>query len=470
MVLLLVTPPSEALTCANAQTAAGQQTGPFSAGVMSRVNSVFQTELRTCNYTYTLPRVTLTSIKGEAKFAADLYTKASACCSGNNSCAASLTDPQTNASRTALASLPAEATGVRDAGEKTAQTLTLELEILQSVAAACIVRSKACAERARELHKIMVADPLCQNDPTCKGSLTQVQQTANRCTQLLPTGVVALMNGIKSNLDLAQASVEATTAEDPEVEDQAADKPSTRQAMLSSALMTGLSTFAQMMSAPNEDNGYDDSDPPMDCASNPAIAGCSEPESDSWNTGSNFSGVSGDRSGASGFNPTDMDLSNADTGEQSLNPAAAARGGASNAGIPNGGGGFGGGGGGAPAALGPASAPSGPGAGPGSAIARDMMKGERGGGGYSQSPGMNGAVNTEGGGFSGYGRGAEAGSKMDLSQFLPGGAKDPARAMAGLAKPTLSRQVNNAGVNIWNRISDHIRTRCSQGLLRDCVP
>jgi hypothetical protein len=88
------------------------------------------------------------------------------------------------------------------------------------------------------------------------------------------------------------------------------------------------------------------------------------------------------------------------------------------------------------------------------AMAANMnMKNGESGGGYSYGQG-------------GYGQ-EEPG--LDLSQFLPGGKQDPTRKIAGIAE-SVNFQIQSKDVNIWSRISERIKARCSQGLLRDCIP
>jgi hypothetical protein len=140
---------------------------------------------------------------------------------------------------------------------------------------------------------------------------------------------------------------------------------------------------------------------------------------------------------------------------------------AGNSAIPNGGGQMpqGAGGGGAAAA----GATTG-GFGVASKAATDIMHGMMGGGGYAATnAGMQLQNGANGGGFSGYGQQGAAPFKpgMDLRQFLPGGKSDPTRKIAGGAA---SFQIQPQTVNIWSRISERFRARCTQGLLRDCNP
>lgn len=98
----------------------------------------------------------------------------------------------------------------------------------------------------------------------------------------------------------------------------------------------------------------------------------------------------------------------------------------------------------------------------------DVLHGLSGGSSLSaQAQAMNTSTGGSGG-WSGYekgGSGAEA--PVDWSQWLPGG-KNAARQLAGGNARIV--QIQSKEVNIWSRISDHIRARCNQGLLRDCIP
>lgn len=81
--------------------------------------------------------------------------------------------------------------------------------------------------------------------------------------------------------------------------------------------------------------------------------------------------------------------------------------------------------------------------------------------------------NGEAGGGYTYGQGNPYGhddAGLDLSQFLPGGKQDPTRKLAGMASGGGNFQIQSKEVNIWSRISERIKARCSQGLLRDCIP
>lgn len=232
-----------------------------------------------------------------------------------------------------------------------------------------------------------------------------------------------------------------------------------------------LGALSQMMNQPKEEKEPFQS---QTCEENPNLAGCdicktnpslpqclakenweklgkstTSGEEDSPSESSFNVGGSGSDFGAQGVNPSDRQPSPPVT----VTPVA------------NGGGGFVGGGGGG-AQMG---AQGGGGGGVAGRSNTDIMRGERGGGGGGMAA-LNSGMQLQsgsGGGFGGYGKGA-AGQQMDLSQFLPGGAKDPTRRIAG--QNAESVQINSREVNIWNRISERFRARCVAGRLKDCVP
>ena len=205
------------------------------------------------------------------------------------------------------------------------------------------------------------------------------------------------------------------------------------------------------------------------CESNPNLAGCpvKAPESDSWNKKqpeSEFKEVAkADAAGGENFNTgggegTQPAGYTGNGGEQKFGTPA------TNTVVANGGGQMPGGGSGAPAAGGGAA-----GGALAQKVATDIMHGMQGGGGYSaMNAGMQMQNGAAGGGFSGYGAQGGDGYKagmVDLRQFLPGGKNDPTRKLAGGAA---TFQIQPQTVNIWSRISERFRARCTQGLLRDC--
>ena len=209
-----------------------------------------------------------------------------------------------------------------------------------------------------------------------------------------------------------------------------------------------------------------------DCQRTPTLAGCKPPgtEAQSWNKDKGEAGFNDEGNGKTA---DDFNVGNTNPGPSVPTEPGERQFGqpASVSAVPNGGGGMPGGGGGGAASLGGGATTGGFGI--PNASKTNVLQGERGGGGYSQTlaamKDMQGGQG--GGGFSGYGGGNGSGIErgMDLRQFLPGGAKDPARKLAGTASPQ-NMQIQSATTNIWNRVTERIRTRCAQGLLRDCIP
>lgn len=99
----------------------------------------------------------------------------------------------------------------------------------------------------------------------------------------------------------------------------------------------------------------------------------------------------------------------------------------------------------------------------------DILAGERGGGGYSVAAG---GVDSSGG-FSGYGSGGGGTPEeempyagMDLKNFLPGGAMDPSRRIAGAL--VNAGQINGKSEDIFQRITMRIKAVCLTNRLKDC--
>ncbi len=202
---------------------------------------------------------------------------------------------------------------------------------------------------------------------------------------------------------------------------------------------------------------------PESCEQNPNLSHCPAKVKESWNPegGMQLASVT-DSTQPSDFNISDppVELPNEIQPGKAADPAQVSA-------VPNGGGAV-------PQGAGnPGVGANNVGA-AGAAKARtDILQGERSGG-YSQMA-ADMKMDADGsGGFSGYGSGSNTAASgyrvgMDLKQFLPGGTKDPARKLAGQGFAERA-DIQSAGVNIWERISDRFRNRCAQGLLRDCVP
>lgn len=207
----------------------------------------------------------------------------------------------------------------------------------------------------------------------------------------------------------------------------------------------------------------------VDCSVNPNLAGCLQGKglTESWNEKTGLAEASVNPAEQGAFDLPDPSgsfdpQSTVPTGAPSSPPTVGA--------VPNGGGGIPGGGGGGPASLG-----GGVGSGSGAQLGSktDVLHGvgSAASGGYSQTNAGINVKSGENGGYS-YGSGVGADSGMNLGDFLPGGRQDPSkRALAGQAMTGNSHfQIQAKDVNIWNRISERIKSRCSQGLLRDCIP
>jgi len=203
----------------------------------------------------------------------------------------------------------------------------------------------------------------------------------------------------------------------------------------------------------------------VDCSVNPALAGCSSaqvPQS-TWAQQNAFSGEASESGADGSFNlPNGMA-----GGSSSPQLAGGARGTPIQAAaVPNGGGGGipGSGGSMAAASLG-GGAPAAPAAASGSS---KVNISEGGRSGYSQMAANMNLQPATAGTISGTNSDGSMAANMDLSQFLPGGPKDPARGLASVANSP--NQIQPASVNIFARMSARIRSRCAQGLLRDCGP
>lgn len=233
-----------------------------------------------------------------------------------------------------------------------------------------------------------------------------------------------------------------------------------------------LMQLAQALMKQDDKNNEEEPQQPQmqDCSSNPNLAGCTTQTASvqSWNQPAGESGVAKD-SDSGGGTPNPTDISGAQVA--SLNQPGQFGTPSTTQGVPNGGGQMlGGGGGGGAASLG-----GGGGGGAGGAGGKKVeITTGGGGGGFSQQAANMKMTNGEGGGGYSYGgRGlASSGDGFNLSEFLPGGAKDPfkGRGLAGSTTGTGNFQIQSKDVNLFSRISERIKSRCAQGLLRDCIP
>jgi hypothetical protein len=76
---------------------------------------------------------------------------------------------------------------------------------------------------------------------------------------------------------------------------------------------------------------------------------------------------------------------------------------------------------------------------------------------------------SEGGGWTGgHSGGLEDG--LNLADYLPNGRLDPVKRGIAGSMDSSHQQIQPQSVDIWKRMSEHFRSRCNQGLLRDCGP
>lgn len=95
----------------------------------------------------------------------------------------------------------------------------------------------------------------------------------------------------------------------------------------------------------------------------------------------------------------------------------------------------------------------------------DVLQGTGGGGGYTVSS----VPTAASGGFGGYGQQQidnRTGKPFDLKQYLPGGAKDPKRAIAGLGG--IRPEFGNKFDDIFKRINDRYTVLCRLGRMLEC--
>lgn len=114
----------------------------------------------------------------------------------------------------------------------------------------------------------------------------------------------------------------------------------------------------------------------------------------------------------------------------------------------------------------------------GRSLDTDVFKGFMAGG-ASQDPGANHAANAQDPQYNNYGkmkdgkfRGPASANGMnhligvDLKRYLPGGAEDPYRRMAGFEN--VRSQINGPAVDMWNKVSEKMTERCQLDLLYKC--
>lgn len=232
------------------------------------------------------------------------------------------------------------------------------------------------------------------------------------------------------------------------------------------AMLQGLMGAMQQMMQPKPEEPVP---PQLNCEQNPNLSICSpnaKAAAESWNDDSASLQAQGDSSGGGGFNVPDLGDSYMPQSE-SFNTGKIADPMTATA-VPNGGGGGIPGGGGS-AQLGAGGATTGS---FGIKTNTDILQGERsGGGGYGQMAAGMQMKTGESGGYNYGGGGAGSGyENLNLGDYLPGGKNDPRRGLAAAGAARIGNGINSKDVNIFNRISERLKARCSAGLLRDCVP
>jgi hypothetical protein len=310
-------------------------------------------------------------------------------------------------------------------------------------------------------------------EPLYNGNIDKCKDLVKNA-ETLEKQMEALANGSLKAMDCSKLS-SADTGSSSGSGDSTGKKDSSQAKSTSSNPLGGLNPQAlmQLMQAMNQ-NQEDptQAQPPafQDCSANPSIAGCVQPASlpQSWNQTTGATSASDTDNSGGEFNPADISgMQPASVNDQQQRQFGTP---ATTASVPNGGGQMlGGGGGGSSASLGGAQ-PASYGGNPSKKV--EVQTGS-GGGGYSQTAaGMNLKNGEGGGGYTYGGRNPSSDSNFDLSSFLPGGKHDPfkGRNVAGTASGTGNFQIQSKDVNLFSRISERIKSRCAQGLLRDCIP
>jgi hypothetical protein len=302
------------------------------------------------------------------------------------------------------------------------------------------------------------------NIAKCK-DLVKNAETLEKQMEELKTGSIKAMDCSKLASADPQSGGDSTGKKD-----SSQAKSSTGSNPLGGLNPQSLMQLMQAMNQNQEDPAQ--AQPPafQDCSANPNIAGCMQTASlpQSWNQAAGATSASSTDDSGGEFNPADVSgMQPASVNDQQQRQFGTP---ATTAAVPNGGGQMlGGGGSGSPAALGGAQ-PANYGGSPGKKV---EVQTSGGGGGYSQTAANMNLKNGEGGGGYTYGgRNPSSDSNFDLSSFLPGGKHDPfkGRNVAGAASGTGNFQIQSKDVNLFSRISERIKSRCAQGLLRDCIP
>lgn len=411
----------------------------------------------------------------------DKYSKpAKDCCGNGDNCG--------------MGSMPgAGAGGMESICKDLATNSKLVKEFNQKVSGTCLGRKERCAFKCNSVYESLKAapivgmtaaeketalEPLLNLARECDGlsakksidqalSLADTEKSAKECSNLAkadpPPGSDPSTPSDPSNPDSPGGPNDTAPGGN-----QAGGLGDSMGPMLQSALpmlLSALNPQAAPTTQPQEMQQ-------LTCEQNPGLAGCPLPgqgTNESWNDAQGTADAKQEPQGSGDFNlqntgdiPMPQSLGDVKAASASNPPTVNA--------VPNGGGGIPGGGGGGPASLG------GGGGGGGAQLnsKADVLHGVGGGasGNFGQTNEKMNMKSGDSGGYS-YNNGSLHEDTMNLADFLPGGKNDPTKrnvAGIGAGTATTNFQIQSKDVNIWNRISDRIKSRCSQGLLRDCIP
>jgi hypothetical protein len=379
------------------------------------------------------------------------YQQARACCQGQATDCVQYFDDNSKKQYAALGA-SGSSDGMNDAQKVTASNNKNLQKQTAMLAGFCEGYREVCVNDAD------AANSACENSATCQShtDATHTFQTSrSSCGHMSSDAIVAQSNAYGNGSADAQNGANQTTA--GAGDGSASGGGSGLGGMNPMSLLPAL---MQMMGQqqPQGDQGT----ATADCSAGSAVYGCpTAGKPTSWNTQSTGSASPTQSSSSGGFNLADTGaVRGADMGAMSANQGSPI----TTAGVNGNGGAFNMGAGGAPGGT-PSAGQVGAGLQPASKKV-ELTEGSRSG--YSQTAA---GMNLQSGGASGgYNYASnDSGGGMRLGDFLPGGMRDPSRAMASLGAAR-NAEIQDKSVNIWNRISSHMQSRCAQGLLRDCNP
>jgi hypothetical protein len=321
-----------------------------------------------------------------------------------------------------------------------------------------------------------------QRQSNCGSQCTLVNNTMAQLDSKKSTcnGYASLESQIRGQSDAAAEQARlAQICNDQSSLASTGDNSTTGNGGLTGALNQGLAsgTAALIGSAPSGSASGPASAEQEFCSLNPTAPSCyvapqftGDSDGGGGAVGSSSGGSSGNYSSFNVGADNNIDDGNAYQGAGGYEAQASAA-----APIPNGGGGGVPGGEGGSAAVASASSADAQNlpAMLGDGVNPNILHGENGGGGYS----ANQAAAAEGSGFGNSGSGFSfpnaAGKKgdpnyrgMDLKKYLPGGARDPSRGLAGLS--AFYPDIGPKHISFFNRVSARIQSLCKLKRLLDC--